>query len=276
MESQTIQHVLYIASVVAFAAGCRSFENRYVYKLGGVALLGALYLAGYYITDDQHLGGVLFVVGWFLVPWMEIVFHVRRLRFPLKSEVTHRFPPSRDVFPELVELSREVEDAGFVQVGDTGWTWNATDHFMRLFYHEEKRLQASVAMARQGSMSFSYVSLTTRDKNGTVYVTTNYPFPSTMKHPPRQILNRYEDADSLEDLLEDHEMFLEELEVPFESIAPQDTEYLHAYIQRDMSVQVDHNLTEGLIVKEGAGEFRYSWRGCFYLYWQILKDMIRV
>ena len=61
-----------------------------------------------------------------------------------------------------------------------------------------------------------------------------------------------------------------------DDIAEQDTEFLHAYIQRDMSVQVDHNLTEGLIVKEGAGEFRYSWRGCFYLYWQILKDMVRV
>jgi hypothetical protein len=29
-------------------------------------------------------------------------------------------------------------------------------------------------------------------------------------------------------------------------------------------------------VKAGSSEFRYSWRGCFYLYWQILKDMVRV
>ncbi|MBL9129855.1 MAG: hypothetical protein JNG86_01555 [Verrucomicrobiaceae bacterium] len=276
MESSTIQHVLFVAALVVFAAGCRSFDNRYIYKLGGICLLGALYLAGYYITDDQHLGGALFVFGWFLIPWMEIVFRVRRLRFPIKSEVTHRFPPSRDVFPDLNELSREVEDAGFVLVGDTGWMWSETEHFMRLFYHEEKRMQASVALARQGEMGFSYVSLTSRGKNGVVYTTSNYPFPATMKHPPKHLLNRYEEADSMEDLLADHEDFLVCMGLEIEDIAPQDTEFLHAYIQRDMSVQVDHNLTEGLIVKEGAGEFRYSWRGCLYLYWQVLKDMLRV
>ena len=276
MESHTIQHVLYVAAIVAFAAGCRSFENRYIFKLGGISLLGALYLTGYYLTGDRHAGGMLFLVGWFLVPWMEIMFRVRRLRFPLKSEVTHRFPPSRDVFPELSELSGEAEDEGFVLVGDTGWKWSDTEHFMRLFYHEEKRLQASVALALQGEMGFSYVSLTSRAKSGVVYTTSNYPFPSTMKHAPKHRLNRYEDADSMEDLVAEHEYFLEVMGLELDDIAEQDTEFLHAYIQRDMSVQVDHNLTEGLIVKEGAAEFRYSWRGCFYLYWQILKDMVRV
>ena len=233
-------------------------------------------MTGYYLTDDRHAGGMLFLVGWFLVPWMEIMFRVRRLRFPLKSEVTHRFPPSRDVFPELSELSGEAEDEGFVLVGDTGWKWSDTEHFMRLFYHEEKRLQASVALALQGEMGFSYVSLTSRAKSGVVYTTSNYPFPSTMKHAPKHRLNRYEDADSMEDLLAEHAEFLNDMGLELDDIAEQDTEFLHAYIQRDMSVQVDHNLTEGLIVKEGAGEFRYSWRGCFYLYWQILKDMVRV
>ena len=213
MESSTIQHILFVAAAVVFAFACRTSENRYIAKLGAIAMLGALYLAGYYITDEQHAGGALFVGGWFLVPWMEIMFRVRRLRFPIKSEVVHRFPPSRDVFPDLGELSREAEDAGFVQVGDTGWMWSETEHFMRLFYHEEKRAQASVALARQGEMGFSYVSLTTRGKNGVVYTTTNYPFPTTMKHPPKHLVNRYEDAESFEDLLADHGDFLEALAV---------------------------------------------------------------
>jgi len=275
MEPSTIQHVLYVAAAVVFALACRSFANRWIAKFGMLVLLGALYLAGYFMTD-QHAGGVLLVGGWFMVPWFEIVFHVRRLRFPLKSEVKHRFPPSRDIFPDLGELSREAEDAGFMLVGDTGWRWSETDHFMRLFYHEEKRIQASVSLATQMDVGFSYVSLTSRGKNGVVFTTSNYPFPSTMKHAPKHLLNRYEEADSLDELLEDHEAFLEEMGLTLEDLAPQDTEYLPAYIQRDMSVQVDHNLTEGLIVKEGAAEFRYSWRGCFFLYWQILKDMVRV
>lgn len=276
MEETTIQHLLFVAAAVVFALACRTSPNRYIFKFGSISLLGALYLAGYFITDKKHAGGALFVGGWFLVPWMEIVFRVRRLRFPLKSEVVSRFPPSRDIFPDLNELTREAEDAGFTQVGDAGWMWSETEHFMRLFYHEEKRVQASVALARQGGLGFAYVSLTSRGKNGVVYTSTNYPFPPTMKHPPKHLVNRYEDAESFEALLADHEDYLQALAVATDELAEQDTEFLHAYIQRDMSVQVDHNLLEGLIVKAGSTEFRYSWRGCFYLYWQILKDMVRV
>lgn len=276
MEDSTIQHILFVAAAVLFAFACRTSRNRYIAKLGVLSLLGALYLAGYYITNHNHIGGGLFVGGWFLVPWMEIIFRVRRLRFPLKSEVVSRFPPSRDVFPDLNELTREAEKVGFTQVGDAGWMWSETEHFMRLFYHEEKRVQASVALARQGGLGFAYVSLTSRGKNGVVYTSTNYPFPSTMKHPPKHLVNRYEDAESFEDLLTDHEDYLQALAVTIDELTEQDTEFLHAYIQRDMSVQVDHNLLEGLIVKASSSEFRYSWRGCFFLYWQILKDMVRV
>lgn len=276
MEDTTIQHLLFVAAAIVFAMACRTSANRYIAKLGTLSMLGALYLTGYYITNNQHLGGALFVGGWFLVPWMEIVFRVRRLRFPIKSEVVSRFPPSRDVFPDLGELTHEAEDAGFTQVGDAGWIWSETEHFMRLFYHEEKRVQASVALARQGGLGFAYVSLTSRGKTGLVYTTTNYPFPSTMKHPPKHLVNRYEDAESFEDLLADHDDYLQALAVTTDELAEQDTDFLHAYIQRDMSLQVDHNLLEGLIVKAGSSEFRYSWRGCFFLYWQILKDMVRV
>lgn len=276
MEPTNLQQILYVAALAVFGFGCRTFDSRLIVKIGSIALMGALYLAGYFLTEGQHAGGILFIGGWLLLPWMEIMFRVRRLRFPMKNTVSHRFPPSREIFPDLNELSREAEAADFVQVGDTGWMWSETDHFMRLFYHEDSRTQASVALARQGEMGFSYVSLTSRAKSGTVYTTSNYPFPAVMKHAPRHLMNRYESAQSFDDLLGEHLEFLAALAVETEDLAPQDTEFLHAYIQRDMNVQVDHNLTEGLIVKAGETEFRYSWRGCFYLYWQVLKDMVRV
>jgi hypothetical protein len=276
MEPTTTQQILYVAALAVFGLGCRTFENRFIAKLGSVALLGGLYLSGYFLTEGQHTGGVLFIGGWLLLPWMEIMFRVRRLRFPVKNTVSHRFPPSRDIFPDLGELTREAERAGFVLVGDAGWNWSETEHFMRLFYHEERCTQASVSLARQGEMGFSYVSITSRAKTGTVYTTTNYPFPSVMKQAPRHLVNRYENAVSFDDLLEEHDAFLKALVVETEELAPQDTEMLHAYIQRDLNVQVDHNLNEGLIVKSSEAEFRYSWRGCLYLYWQVLKDMVRV
>ena len=271
----TIQQILYVAAALVFAIACRSFNNRIVQKLGWLALLGASYLGGYYLTNT-HAGGAIFVGAWFMLPWMEIVFRVRRLRFPIKSEIKHRFPPSREVFPELSQLSVEAEDDGFVEVGDTGWQFSQTDYFMRLFYHSEKRTQASVALAQQGDFGFSYVSLTSRAVSGVTFTTTNYPFAATMKHSPKQRLTRFTYAGSFSDLLERHERFLHHEGVRLEDLTLQDTEYLHAYIERDMSVQIDHNITAGVIEPTGNGEFRYSWRGCIFLYWQVVKDMLRV
>lgn len=270
-----LQQILYVAAAVVFAIGCRSFENRFIQKLGWFSLLAASYLAGYFLTG-QHIGGAIFISAWFMLPWLEIIFRVRKLRFPIKSEIKHRFPPSRDVFPELGELSREAEDVGFTEVGDTGWQWSQTDHFMRLFYHPDRRIQASVALAQQGDFGFSYVSLTSRTKSGVTFITTNYPFAATMKQSPKHRLHRYTHAASLEDLLERHEEFLHNHTVSADDLALQDTEYLHAYIERDMSAQIDHNITAGVIEPTGNGEFRYSWRGCIFLYWQVLKDMLRV
>lgn len=272
----TLQQILFVAAAIVFAISCRSFENRFIQKLGWFSLLGASYLAGFYLSGGQQLGGLLCVGAWFMLPWLEIIFRVRRLRFPIKSEIKHRFPPSRDVFPELGDLSSEAEDAGFAEVGDTGWQWSQTDHFMRLFYHAEKRIQAAVALALQGDFGFSYVSLTSRTKDGISYTTTNYPFAATMKHSPKQRLNRYTHAASFEDLLERHEDFLHSQGIETQELALQDTEFLHAYIERDMSAQIDHNITAGVIEPTGNGEFRYSWRGCFFLYWQVVKDMLRV
>ncbi len=270
-----IQQILYVAAAIVFAIACRSFHNRFIQKLGWLALLGASYLSGFYLTNT-HAGGAIFVGAWFMLPWMEIVFRVRRLRFPIKSEVKHRFPPSREVFPELSELSIEAEDDGFTEVGDTGWQFSQTDYFMRLFYHGEKRTQAAIALAQQGDFGFSYVSLTSRAASGVTFTTTNYPFAATMKYSPKQRLNRFTHAGSFADLLERHENFLYREGVRLEDLTLQDTEYLHAYIERDMSVQIDHNINAGVIEPTGNGEFRYSWRGCIFLYWQVVKDMLRV
>lgn len=271
----TLQQILYVAAALVFAMACRSFDNRFIQKLGWLSLLGASYLSGYFLTDT-HIGGAIFIGAWFMLPWLEIIFRVRRLRFPIKSEVKHRFPPSREVFPELSDLSTEAEDAGFTEVSDTGWQWSQTDHFMRLFYHREKRTQAAIALAQQGEFGFSYVSLTSRTSNGVTYTTTNYPFAATMKHSPKQRLNRFTHAASFEELLERHEEFLQSQGISLEDLTLQDTEFLHAYIERDMSAQIDHNITAGVIEPTGNGEFRYSWRGCIFLYWQVVKDMLRV
>ncbi len=267
--------VLIIIGLLLFAYACRTFQNRWLSKAGWLAVLAATYCGGYFLSGS-HAWGAVALSLWVLFPWVEIVSRVRKLRFPLRSEVRHRFPPSRDIFPDLEEITSEVENAGFEKADDAGWKWEETDHFVRIFYHAEKRLQATVSVAQQEGFVFSHANLTTRTLDGRVYVTTNYPFSFTMKLAPQQRLQRCADAEVFDDMLRAHESFLHKQGVKPADIATQDPDALHTVLETDLSEQIRHNLTAGVIVREGEDHFRYSWRGCFYLWFQVVKDMIRV
>jgi hypothetical protein len=190
--------------------------------------------------------------------------------------VKHRFPPSREVFPDLEEITGEVEEAGFDKTDDAGWKWDETDHFVRLFYHGEKKLQATISVAQQEAFIFSHASLTTRTSEGDILVTTNYPFSFTMKLAPRQRMNRCDDAETFEDMLVSHQAFLARNGITSEKAEAQDPENLHTVIEDDLVQQITHNLDAGVIVRTEGEKFRYSWRGCFFLWCQVVKDMLRV
>jgi hypothetical protein len=276
MSQSWQESALLIGALVSFAFGCRSFENRFVQKLGWLCLLGASYLGGFALSGGVHWVGATCVAVWFLLPWLEIVGRVRQLRYPIKSEVKNRFPPSRDVFPDLDALSSEAEKEGFEEVEDTGWMWDGTDHFMRLLYHEEKKTQAAISLAQQDGFAFSYVSLTSRTDDGLSITTSNYPFSFTMKFSPKQLVNRCLSAESMEDLVDSHETYLERNQLSVSDLAEQDTEKLQSYLERDMISQINHNISLHIIEPVGNDLFRYSWRGCLFLWVQVVKDMIRV
>ena len=270
-----LKEFLYLAAIVVFAFGCRTFENRYWQKLGWFALLAASYLAGWWLTDS-HLAGVAGVLVWFLLPFVEIFARVRKLRFPMRHEVKGRFPPSREVFPELPDLTEELTESGYEEVEDAGWRWQEVETFVRLFYHPEKRTQATISLSMQADMAFSYVSLTSRLADGSSYTTSNFPFAPTMRFAPQQRVNRFAEAGSLEEMEASHEAFLQRSGVALEGVEKLDTEQLPARMEQEMSRQIDHNLQSGLIEPLGEGEFRYSWRGCLFLWLQVVKDMLRV
>ena len=268
--------ILIIAGLIVFAFACRTFESRWVAKLGWISLLVATYLGGYYLSG-RHAVGAGAVGLWFILPWVEIVSRVRKLRFPLRNSIVSRFPPSRDVFPDLGELTSEVEARGFVEEENSGWKWEETEHFMRLFYHPELRMQAAVTLAQQEEFAVSYVSVTSRCKDGRSWTTSNYPFSFTMKFSPDHKVNRYVAAESFEDLMERHREFLTASGVTLDDLVELDTENLSHYLTEDMAHQIQHNVTVGVLEPAGEdGIFRYSWRGCVFLWVQVVKDMILV
>jgi hypothetical protein len=270
-----LQEILYLAAVIVFALACRTFENRFIQKLGWLSLLAASYLGAYFLTQS-HAAGACGIALWFMLPWVEIVVRVRQLRFQLKNKVSSRFPPNREQFPELAEITQEILAQGYEQAEDAGWKWSQVDHFVRLFYQPERRTQATVALAQQEGFAFSYVTLTSRGRDGLTYVTTNFPFPPTMRFHPQQRVQRYHEAASMAEMESVHQSFLTAQKVQQADLCDLRAEEITAQVEQEMHEQIRHNLNVGVLELTGEDEYRYSWRGCFFLWAQIVKDMIRV
>ncbi len=270
-----LQELLFLAATIVFALACRTFAHRVVRKVGLLAMLTSSYLLGWFLTGS-HVAGACGVALWFMLPWVEIVVHVRRLRFPETIEVKGRFAPSSEVFPELHELTREIENEGFVMSEDAGWKWSDTDHFMRLFYHEEKRMQATLGMVQQEGIPWteSYISVTSRTQQGLSYTTTNLAHPPTMQTAPGQRINRQLNAQSMTEFVQLHEGYLASQGIEKAALTEIDTQTLSTQIEQDLRQQIDHHVHSGLIEEVGEGQLRYSWRGCFFLWFQTMKEIL--
>ena len=266
--------VLLIVGLLVLWQACRSFDNRYVHKLGAIAFLGASFCVGYFLGGRSIAWGCATAAIWFILPWVEILTRVRKLRLPLRHELRRRMPPSREAFPDLPNLTRSIEDEGFEQVEDMGWEWEGVQQFVRVFYNAAERTQASICMNEQEGVAFAYLSLSSRTTGGATKITWDYPFSYTMKFAPDQRVQRMPSGTPFADMFMQHLTTLRRGS-GLDLIA-QDPDEIRDQIERETRAQVDHNLAKGLIRDAGEGTFRYSWRGCLFLWFQLLKDMIRV
>lgn len=263
-----------IAGVAFFGYALRTFSHFLPRKAGALCYLTASYLAGWALSGS-HAGGAAAVAAWFLLPWVEIVLRVRKMRLPLEKSLKHRFPPNRNDFPQLGDLTEELENEGFEQTDDAGFVWEEVNQFLRVFFHAPSKTQAVIHLNQQSNLSVVFVSVTCRTADGRTVTSSNYPFSQTMEAPPDLMLHRVPGAASFEELLAEHRALLAELSIREVDLSGPGADGLAAQLQADLDSQVKHNLGRGLIVKAGEGTFRYSWRGCVYLWAQLVKDMVR-
>src|SRR5438105_6945937 len=160
--------------VALLSVALRSYQTSFAQKAGAVGILVTTYLAAYFISGNWVIGLVA-ALAWFFLPWLEILTRIRVLRLPKEKQLRPKSPPSADTFPTPSEITREIEDEGFVHVGDAGWDWEDFRQFFRLFYREEDRAQAAICLNEQRDFSFYYLRISSRAKGGTVWTTWNYP-----------------------------------------------------------------------------------------------------
>jgi hypothetical protein len=266
---------LLILGVAVAGLGLRTFDHPWLRKAGAVCFLVATYLGGLALTGN-HGVAVVAVAGWFFLPWVEILMRIRHLRMPLDKPLKSGFPPSAERFPQLGEMTEEIEAEGFERVDDASFEWAGSRQFMRILHHQGERTQAVISLLEQGPMALAWVSVSSRLPDGRTWTTWNYPFSHTMMLAPETRLNPVLDAESFLGMLEAHRELLLADGLMVGDLALTEPEGFPELIQRETRRQIDHNLDQGVITLSGEGTFRYSFRGYLFLWRQFLRDMVRL
>jgi hypothetical protein len=260
--------------VAVLSVALRSYQTPLAQKVGAAGILAASFLAIYFITGNWVLG-LLSAMSWLFLPWLEILTRIRALRLPREKTLRPKSPPSAEVFPTLDEITREIENEGFAHVNDAGWDWEDYKQFFRLFYKEEDRAQATICLNEQNDLSFYYLRISSRAKEGTIWTTWNYPLSYGLKLTPQFRINRQRPDQSFWQLYQSHREFLRSHRVETNVIDALDEERIGLEIEYDLREQIAHNLKQGVLTQTAGGEIKYSWRGMIYLWCQFLLDLVR-
>jgi hypothetical protein len=271
-----MSETLTVIGLVVLAVALRMSRSKIARKLGALIFLGASFYLFYAITCSL-VAGLVGVVLWFFLPWVELITRIRGMRLPLNNRLRHREIPNPSFFPNAVEAAAGMEEAGFEHVSDIGWEWAGMQQFFRVFWHPEERAVAAVCLCEQSDVAFAFVSITSTDVDGKIWRTTNFPFAPTLQCPPNVKWNHVPcERSCFHQILADHHEYLNRLRISSSNLMVPDPEKVEDAIEQEMHMQVDHNLAVGYIQLTGDGHFKYSTRGLFFLWGQFIKDMVRL
>ena len=266
-----------VAGLIVLAIALRNCRHFAVRKLGALIFLTASFFALYFIFHQSVAAGLCGVCAWFFLPWIELLTRIRRLRLPLENRLRFRVTPSDSFFPHAAEAVLAMDREGFEHATDSGWEWAGMKQFFRIFWNPEQRAIAIVCLCEQEEVAFAFISITSRDGQGRIYRTTNFPFSPTLKCEPEINWNQVPcERSCFHRILRDHNQFLVRRRIPEDDLRVPDPEEAANEIEGEMRRQIDHNLAKGIIRLTGDGRFRYSFRGLFFLGRQFVKDMVRL
>lgn len=271
-----MQNFLIVLASLIIGIALRSCRTLFLRKLGALSFLLTSFLTLYLLSGNIYFG----LIGgglWFFLPWYDLLTRIRKQRIPLKTRLELQNPPSEDYFPNASRLISEIEDAEFDHVVDSGWDWAGMQQHFRFFWNPEMKSIAAICLCEQERVAFAFVTVSSRAPDGRSVHTTNYPFSPTLKHSPLAHWDHLPcERNHFEAIYQDHEKHLKKLEISPDSLLTPDPDEVLRQVEEEMQRQIEHNLDCGLIEVIGDGHFRYSTKGLFFLWFQSVKDMIRL
>lgn len=266
---------LLILGVVVLGMAFRSFNHPIAQRFCVLCILAASFLLGD-LPSGNWAVGLAVAALWIFLPWLEILTKIRALRMPLERELESKSPPGRDLFPNLNDLTEEIEQEGFELINDLGCDWDAQHQFLRLFHRPCDQTQAALCLIDQGNIAFYYISLMTRPTDGHVFTTWNYPFSYSLKFLPHTHIQRVRRTASFVAMCDAHLQLLARNKISVDSIPKLDPPQIPALLQQELTAQITHNVRAGLLAQVDEEKVRYTWRGMFYLWFRFLWDFVRL
>ena len=270
-----MNELLLFLGLLVLTAAFFHFAHPLMRRLGLLTGAVTVFAAGYLLSGNLWVGAGC-VGAVLLLPWIEILLRIRKLRLPLRKPLRQATPPSQEMFPDLGDVTDSIEASGFEHAADLGWEMDGYRQFLRLFACPEKREEAAITYVEQSQIGFHFASVTSRAADGSVYITWNCPVPSSLKCLPTVHLNRLPGEAPFGTLLAGHQAFLAQHGLEQAKLQPVETESVRVSVERDMESQMQHNLREGLLERQGEEHGRYSWRGMLFLWWQVLREFFRM
>src|ERR1700678_4040454 len=229
-----LSSILLLLGVAVLGMAFRSFDHPVTQRLCVLCVLAVSFLIGYLPTGNWVVGLAVATL-WIFLPWVEILTKIRALRMPLEREFEFKSPPGRDLFPNLDDLTEEIEQEGFEIINDLGCDWDAQRQFLRLFHRTKDQTQAALCLIDQGNIAFYYTSLMTRPTDGQVFTTWNYPFSYSLKFLPHTHIHRIRPTASFVDLCDAHRHLLARNNISVEAIPKIDPPQVQALLQQDLT-----------------------------------------
>lgn len=268
---------LTIIGILLVAMALRSCRRRIFRKVGALIYLLSSGLVTYFLTDGNIPLSIASVFIWFFLPWLELLSRVRKMRLPIENRLSEQRRPHLEQFPEADHTIDELESLEYEHSSDYGWEWGKSAQHYSFFWHPEERAVVAVCLCKQSNIAFSYITISSRDSEGNIYRTSNFPFSATLKNTPNVAWNQIACRQcSLESSLSSHQKFIQKKGTSSDSLMMPDPDILSEEVEADMRAQIKYNLDSGIIRPVDGGEFCYSFRGLCFLWGQFIKDMIRL
>lgn len=271
-----MKYILLILTIILLGLTMRSTPSKCLRKIGVFVYLAAFIVTIYIITECPICSVSCFLV-FILIPWFELFFFARKKRFPQSNRITKHSLPESSCFPELENILKALHSHKFTALTEGGWQCGDSYEHYHFLWNEEKKLITIISNRIDTHVCFSYLKIFSIHENGTLYQTTNYPFPEDLIPTPDLIKNQITgcDAASPDFLLHSHENFLFENEVHPHFLQPLSKDSILALTEKLSKTQLLFNEKCGIIKKTPCHNYSYTLKGLAYLWRQTLLELIR-